>query len=375
MDQTVSGLYREVFSNSGEKKAKGTELDLRIDVDGERPMNVISGDIYFSSEGIREYQSSFIFEEINKTETEASRILITGKQGKFDPGLSRFSNIQVTIRSNSGVPEATVRWTSASGAELKCFCKFSSRYFRRVELEHDYEESVFPLESYEITNLPSPVPHKSMPLSISGAFAEAGIEIIIVKEQQGSIPRPKGKPGEESVWTDSKLHEAMLRHFSKIGDMPQWSVWLLSASEYVMSNIKGIMIGHEEKKRLGCAVFQDATGWQSAEEKRMRLFIYIHELGHCFNLRHPWDRSQANSSDAGGHSTLSWMNYPWMYCPPEKSYEGETFWDAFKFQFSDSELIHLRHGFRNDVIFGGNTFDGNSDSQSRSSSKKCKRLD
>jgi len=370
MDQRVSGLYKEVFSTSAEKKAKAIELGLRIDVDGERPMNVVSGDIYSSSQGIRKYLSSFRFEEVKKIETAANQVLITGREGKFDPDLSRFSDIQVTIHSNSGVLEATAQWTEASGSMSRRRCMLVSRYFRRVELEHDYEEGVFPLESYEITNLPSPVPYRSVPLSISGAFAEAGIEVIIVKEKQGSIPRPKGKPGEESTWTDSKLHEAMLRHFGKIGDMPQWSVWLFSASEYVMTNIKGIMIGHEGKKRIGCAVFQEATGWQSNEEKRMRFFICIHELGHCFNLRHPGDKSQANPSNAGGHSTLSWMNYPWMYYSTEKSHEGETFWDAFKFQFSDSELIHLRHGFRNDVIFGGNSLDGNSDSQSRAPSKK-----
>jgi hypothetical protein len=50
-------------------------------------------------------------------------------------------------------------------------------------------------------------------------------------------------------------------------------------------------------------------------------------------------------------SALSWMNYPWGY-PGGAS----AFWNAFPFQFDDQELIHLRHGFRNDVIMGGNPF-------------------
>jgi hypothetical protein len=79
-------------------------------------------------------------------------------------------------------------------------------------------------------------------------------------------------------------------------------------------------------------------------------------LGHCFNLRHPWSRSKLSpSAEAGGYSTLSWMNYPWLYYLSEETRGSEEFWKAFNFQFSESELIHLRHGFRNDVIFGGNT--------------------
>jgi hypothetical protein len=124
-----------------------------------------------------------------------------------------------------------------------------------------------------------------------------------------------------------------------------------------MSNIYGIMISRKEKKRLRCAVFQSSTGWQSAEEKRFRLFIYVHELGHCFNLHHPWEKPQDNSSiEAGRYATLSWMTLPWRYYSSEESRGEEAFWEAFNFQFSNSELMQLRHGFRNNVIFGGNQF-------------------
>lgn len=46
------------------------------------------------------------------------------------------------------------------------------------------------------------------------------------------------------------------------------------------------------------------------------------------------------------------MNYPWYY--PKGGPAG--FWSSFDFRFDDEELIHLRHGFRNDVIMGGNNF-------------------
>ena len=186
---------------------------------------------------------------------------------------------------------------------------------------------------------------------------KAGIEIIVVKEKRDSVPSPKGTPISKAVWTDSELHEAMLKHFTLFKDEPQWKTWLLSANEYVMSNIYGIIIGCKGKKRRGCAVFQSATGWQSLEEKRFRLFIYVHELGHCFNLHHSWDKPQDDSSaEAGRYATLSWMNLPWRYYSSKESRGEDAFWEGFNFQFSESELIHLRHGFRNDVILGVNTF-------------------
>jgi hypothetical protein len=50
---------------------------------------------------------------------------------------------------------------------------------------------------------------------------------------------------------------------------------------------------------------------------------------------------------------LTWMNYP-----PEFPGGEDDFWEAFQFQFEQDELIHLRHGFRDDVIMGGHPFEG-----------------
>lgn len=355
MNQKTSGLYKECSFNS-ERKTKRTELELRVDVDGTAPLNVISGDFYSNEKKKREYLSSFIFQEIKKTETPAKELRLTGEKGKFSSNAHQFTDIQITIHANSHPIKATVKWTNSSGSESKCLCKYASKYFRIVYLEHDYEKGVVSLEPYETTALPSPPQYRSHPISIIDAFAEAGIEIIVVKEKKDSVPSPRGTPLEGGVWTDSELHAAMLKHFTPYKEKPQCKLWLLSANEYVMSNIYGIMVDRKERKRRGCAVFQSATGWKSAEEKRFRLFIYVHELGHCFNLHHPWDTTQDDlSPEAGRYATLSWMNLPWRYYLSEEHRGDEAFWKAFNFQFSNSELMHLRHGFRNDVIFGGNT--------------------
>jgi hypothetical protein len=365
MNQKISGLYKGVVSNTSESRVKRTELELRVDVDGAHSLNVISGDFYAKSKSTRKYLSSFIFHGVNKIETPTNRILLIGDKGKFSSNSNQFTDIQISISANLHPPKAVFQGTNGSRSKLQCLCKHASQYFRTIYLEHDYEEGVMPLEPYETANLPSPSPHQSHPINIIDAFAEAGIEIIVVKEKRDSVPSPKGTPISKAVWTNSELQEAMLKHFTLFKDEPQWKLWLLSAKEYVMSNIYGITIGCKDKKRRGCAVFQNSTGWQSAEEKRFRLFIYVHELGHCFNLHHPWDKPQTElSSEADPYATLSWMNLPWRYYISEESRGGEAFWEAFDFQFSSSELMHLRHGFRNDVIFGGNTFNREIDTKS-----------
>ena len=66
------------------------------------------------------------------------------------------------------------------------------------------------------------------------------------------------------------------------------------------------------------------------------LYVYVHEIGHAFNLVHSWDKGRPES--------LSWMNNP--------IYQTD-FWDNFRFRFDDEELIHLRHGDRSSIIPGG----------------------
>ena len=352
----VSGLYKEIFQTITVRKTKDTELELRVDVDGDRPMNAISGDLYSKSKRRRNYISSFRFEKVEKVKTKENEIWIIGKNGKSNSDRGNFAAIQAAISLDSYPFKAVIKLINSTGVISEYLCKRESEFFRRVKIEHDYEEGVVPVEAYDTSDLLLPPPKQSRMIGITEAYSEAGVEIIFLKKNQTCVSHPKENSGSISIWTQNELYDAMLKHFSLMKNEPQWVVWLLSAEEYVISDVKGTMVLHEGYNRRGCAVFQSATGWQSASEKRMRLFIYIHELGHCFNLRHPWSRTPAGSSDwIDAHSTLSWMNYPWRYYLSEKIRGEEAFWEKFNFQFSDSELIHLRHGFRNDVIFGGDS--------------------
>jgi hypothetical protein len=121
------------------------------------------------------------------------------------------------------------------------------------------------------------------------------------------------------------------------------------------SGLAGIMFDYgtayggpgRSPERQGFAVFRGHPVFNNlpagvpanqAEAETLRYFLYawVHEAGHAFNYMHSWDKGQPNA--------LSWMNYP-QYV--------SNFWNDFEFRFGDEELIHLRHGDRSSVIFGG----------------------
>jgi hypothetical protein len=355
MNQKISGLYKGVFFDPSERKSRRIEMELRVDVDGKRPLNVVSGDLYSILNKTRRYVSSFRFEEVEKVKIARNEVLVAGKLGKFDPESNYFSDIKVAISTHSLPFTANVQWINSLGEIANHLCNHKSKYFRSVHLEHDIEEGVVPFEYYNPAELLSESASWARPISVVSAFAEAGIEITLVKKKRGAIPHPEIILQEGSFWTGTKLNAAIPKHFRSLSYKPRWKLWLFSALNYAIPNAKGFVL-FCGGKRIGCAVFQNATGWQSAIEKRMRLFVYIHEIGHCFNLPHAWVVPEGSSLAGDGYATLSWMNYPSTYYASEACRGRDAFWKLFRFQFSDLELLHLRHAFRNDIILGGRNF-------------------
>ena len=100
-----------------------------------------------------------------------------------------------------------------------------------------------------------------------------------------------------------------------------------------------------------------ATSSGTPVDQRTQLYVNVHELGHCFNLFHSFHKQYMTPPMPNRLDSLSWMNYPRFFDPGNGEPSGEAaFWAGFPFQFDDLELAHLRHGFRNDVIMGGNPF-------------------
>ncbi|MGH2601764.1 MAG: hypothetical protein ACRDJ9_20570, partial [Dehalococcoidia bacterium] len=338
LKRAVSGRYRSAGA--------GYQLELRVDVDGHRPVMRVSGDFYRVSGATTTYFGSFIVDapSVSATPTTAT---ITGTITATWSTSHR--QVRVTVpRTTILQPAAgaTVQFfTTTGGAGATYVCPFQSRAFRTVQFEQDFVTGVTPFSSYDTGLLPSGGPART--LSVVAAYAEAGIET-----QTAGVANQVSLGGIGSSWSDAELHASMVTQFSLWRDEPQWKVWLLAANLHDLgTGLRGIMFDQQGKQRQGCAVFHDAIGGTTPEIVRAQLRTYVHELGHCFNLLHSWQKSFAVPPAPNRPAALSWMNYVQNFPGGAPAY-----WAAFPFQFDDPEIVHLRHGFRNNVIPGGNNF-------------------
>jgi hypothetical protein len=313
-------------------------------------MNRISGDFFLASGSTTSYFGSFVV---------SAPVITTTPTTVTIKGLGTYTwsaaapVVQVTIaRRNIFQPAApaTVQfYTTAGSPGASYICAFQSAYFRSVRIETDRVSDVTTpvFSSYNTGSLPSGGAARN--LSVVSAYAEAGIEMT---PTSGGDVINIGEAGSGAAWSNAELHASMVRHFSLWQDLPQWCVWQVACQLHDLgTGLYGIMFDQQGKQRQGCAIFHAGIGGTTADKLRLQLYTYVHELGHCFNLLHSWQKSYATPPGTNRPAALSWMNYPWYY-PGGPG----AFWSAFPFQFDDPEIVHLRHAFRNNIIMGGNDF-------------------
>lgn len=340
----VSGRYRGTWG--------AFQLELRVDVDRTRPMKRASGDFYQTSGGTTTYSGSFV---VNSPTVGVTATQVTVKGLGSFTFLAGFPVVQITIKRRTifqPQAPATLQFFTTSGAPGAIYtCAFESVYFRTVRIETDRVSDVTTpvLSSYNTGSFPSGGPARN--LSVVGAYAESGVQMI---PTAGSNVINIGEAGAGAKWSNAELHLSMERHFTLWRDLPQWAVYLVAAQLHdIGPNLYGIMFDQQGKQRQGCAVFHAGIGGTTADKLRLQLYTYVHELGHCFNLLHSWQKSLATPPSPNRPLALSWMNYPFNYPAPG----GEvTYWSNFAFQFDNEEVIHLRHAFRSNIVMGGNNF-------------------
>ncbi|NRQ34261.1 hypothetical protein HII36_20740 [Nonomuraea sp. NN258] len=328
----ISGLYQGQDGDS--------RLELRVDVDGTRPTGRVSGDLFTVAGATTSYAGSFV--------VGSPTVQAEGEQARIEGrGVFTFAtpakDVGITITGGSGRAEVAGRTYEVA---------FASPFFRSVLLEQDSVLGTVPFVSYDTGTLPGPTGSPARPLDVAAAWAEAGVELTVA--EPGVIPVDGS--GADLAWDDAELHHAMTQQFSRFGDAVAWRVWLLVADKHV-GGYRGIMFDYNDgHQRQGAAVFYDAIKGDSPQAQRAQLRTYVHELGHAFNLLHSWQKNLARPPQPlgphGGFGDLSWMNYVQNYQPG-----GEPgYWAAFPFQFTEAELVHLRHGFYRDVAMGANAF-------------------
>lgn len=341
--RTVSGRYRSA--------AVGFQLELRVDVDGRRPLRRLSGDYFSVSGGTTSYFGSWTVDAVTVTWTAANVVIVGTARTTWT---TSFTVARVTIPRRSifhPASRATITWRTPTGAIGATYaCNFENSAFRVVELEEDVEQGVTAFESYRTSSLPSG--GAARVLSTAGAYGEAGIQML------GTGGGNTIATAATHVWNNASLHNAMLNHFSRWQERAQFKVWLLHAMRHEYgTGLRGIMFDQQGLQRQGCATFYQMIQPPTAANLREQLYVNVHELGHCFNLFHSFHKSFMNPPLPNRPGSLSWMNYPQNYNPGGGAPSGAAaFWAAFPFQFDALELAHLRHGFRNSVIMGGNPF-------------------
>ena len=341
-------LKRKVY---GRYRSAGApyQVELRVDVDGPSPTMRISADYYAISGATVSYFGSMRVDAPAVAIT-ASHVVVTGL-GRYTwaAGAPRVRVTIPRVPLTSAPAAATMQHLLPSGAPGATYiCRYVGPAFRAVLFEQDCQDSVpAPFTSYNTGSLPSGGPART--LSCVTAYAEAGVQLLTTgaNDVVSTV-----EAGANAAWSDAELHASMIRHFSRWRDLPQWAVWLFHARLHdIGPNLYGIMFDQQGRQRQGCAVFYAGIGGTSADARRLQVYTCIHELGHCFNLLHSWQKSLATPPQPNRPASPSWLNYPWRF-PGGPA----AFWSAFPFRFDAQELVHIRHGFLKDVIMGGNPF-------------------
>jgi hypothetical protein len=327
------------------------QVELRVDIDGPRPTMRVSADYYSVSGATVNYFGSMRVDAVSVS-VSPTLVTITGVGVyTWSAGAPRVKITIPRVPVPSPPGAAALQHLTPAGAPGATYiCKFVSRFLRSVLFEQDRQDTVpTAFSSYNTGSLPSGGPGRT--LSVAGAYAEAGVDM-----QTAGVTDVvnTSETGANGTWSDAELHAAMVRHFTLWRDLPQWAVWLFHAQLHDLgSGLLGIMFDQVGRQRQGAAVFYAGLAGTTPEQQRLQLYTCTHEIGHCFNLLHSWQKSLAIPPVLPDRPTsLSWMNYPWRYPLGGPG----PFWSAFPFQFDDQELIHIRHAFRDAIIMGGNPF-------------------
>ncbi|KYG33431.1 zinc metalloprotease [Priestia endophytica] len=245
--------------------------------------------------------------------------------------------------------------------------QFKPQYLRTVIVEMAAEENVDYVTSFNTHEHPNrPGELKNFNLTIPEVFRWASIEVLMV---EGNKKIPLSLAGSDLMWDNNELHQAMLQHcmFKKDKFPIGWTIWLLNASNNINPDTSGIMFDEIENHRQGAAVFNNSRYFvppphdpnPDAWVKRAKFWTTIHEIGHCFNLTHsfqkeigtPWDSSLKNDTNA-----YSFMNYSHN---ARNLTVQQNFFSNFYYTFTREEKLFMCHAPDEFVQMGNSNFTEN----------------
>jgi hypothetical protein len=199
-------------------------------------------------------------------------------------------------------------------------------------------------------------------------FRRAGFQVVGGAAMDGELQ-------DQAAWTVDGLRGRA--HVRTAAAPPGWSldVYLMIATTMAdSSGTTGIMF--DKPRRAAAAVFLQALvdlysqGQGDFELYCNYLFTAVHEVAHCLNMPHVFERRPLPGLS---YSSLTFMNYPQDYdgggnlgapdavrfpgvarWDPAQALRYRSFWSQFRYAFDPEELLELRHGARRDLATGDN---------------------
>lgn len=349
----VSGLYQWPS-----RPWAAVSEQLRLDVDGTYPQMVASGTI------------RRLFGLGNRAAHWIANLTSTGRRSwsgaiwfKDSEGGYPFPYTNVAIQVSGGgifnPYTATVTFSGGGSANRVVVFENKSPWFHKVEFEFDRADGVTAVTSVQThahPNRPATLPNWN--LSIQTVFSRAGFDVE--KSGRDSVV-PLTGAGTDALWSDNELHDAIQTYWSRFANTAQWSMWTFFAFKHIgypdlgigPDDLGGVMFDFiGPTQRQGTAIFNGSfiknappgDPASAAWVQRNRFWTAVHEMGHCFNLAHSWQKSLTDNGDApwiplaDEPEARSFMNYP------SNVDGGQTaFFADFEYRFSDAELLFMRH--------------------------------
>lgn len=371
LDPRISGLCKAIAEIDADGLSKPPSLSwtFRIDIDGWYPQNWISAEIRKDGN----FFACIIFKVHFVTIPKKGRLRIEGSRIHGLGNISGMMFDSLILEAEQGASLDYERFTLTLGDngyfERGFELKRSDTQFGSLEIEID-NLVIEPASEFRapVTTTLHTKDHDgnlsslaAETLTLPKIFGRAGLKTKVTLQTKA---QSTDLAGDDKLWSDSELHNAMQNYWQKNSQLPQWAAWAGFVDTHETGrDLLGVMFDHvDDAQRQGCAVFLDsyianlplddfiAKIDPLPTAKRRVFFTLIHELGHVLNLGHSFEKSDAKPWLAltNDKNALSFMNYP------ENTAEGvKGFFAKFAFRFDDDELKFIRHAPR-DFIMPGN---------------------
>lgn len=370
-----SGTYYSKPANIPLMGATLPAEPLRLDVDGPEKLNQSTASGTFNNLAYRVHWIAAL------QVADADSLLGTIHTLQYPKGqpAQPFPFNKVRIDLNGAARTASVTFFNDAGQQWSMVYYYFSASFRELELEFDREQGVSPVLEYNSAAHPlRPADMPAQKVTLASVYGKAGINIkTSVGGNEVAV-----RTAADRIWDKAELHDAMQANWSRYSPASKWAAWVFCCSQYqengvVKPNVSGLMFDTnpaDKVQRQGAALFmrsqifdyfaqRDAPALKEANIARHKFFTLVHEIGHVLNLTHSnekytgahWNRSFMGSfSTNSPSSSLSFMNYPENYpASQDKITNHDHFFKNFKYEFSEDELMFLRHAPDDFVRPGG----------------------